>query len=256
MLRASSSTSRTVFPTRSSSELCRRSSIFCFSVGRSATTRCRNNAVSSSRRSGDSTPLTTTLRAIVCSCASSSEDSSLPVKTTTGISDSAASSRITSSRSNPDMSGSRRSNTAQSICCSRSIASASATRADGHDVDIVVAEQFGNAQLLGWVVFDYQQPPAARFDISLDPAEAPPPDLPSSTVLSQRRRRRGQAHADGPRPRSRFGPECVVSPDPASTGSARSSPACRAGTHRAIRRSAGTREPAPKRRRRASPPVP
>ena len=49
-------------------------------------TRCRNSAVSSSRRSGDSTPLTTTLRAMVCSCASSSGDSSRPVKTTTGTS--------------------------------------------------------------------------------------------------------------------------------------------------------------------------
>ena len=49
-----------------------RSSIRCFSAGRSVTTRCRNSAVSSSRRSGDSTPLTTMLRAMVCSRASSS----------------------------------------------------------------------------------------------------------------------------------------------------------------------------------------
>ena len=61
----------------------------CFSAGRSATTRCRNSAVSSSRRSGDSTSLTTTLRASVCSRASSSGVSSLPVKTTTGTSPSA-----------------------------------------------------------------------------------------------------------------------------------------------------------------------
>jgi hypothetical protein len=50
----------------------------CFSTGRSATTRCRNNAVSSSSCSGDSTPLTTMLRAIVCNRASSSGESSLP----------------------------------------------------------------------------------------------------------------------------------------------------------------------------------
>ena len=50
----------------------RRSSMLCFSGGRSDTTRCRNRAVSSRRRSGDSTPLTTTLRAIVRSRASSS----------------------------------------------------------------------------------------------------------------------------------------------------------------------------------------
>ena len=88
MLRASSSTSSTVRPTRSSSELLSRSSIRCFSGGRSVTTRCRNSAVSSSSRSGDSTPFTTMLRAMVCSCASSSADSSRPVNTTTGTSDS------------------------------------------------------------------------------------------------------------------------------------------------------------------------
>ena len=124
MLRASSSTSSTFCPTRFSSELCSRSSIRCFSAGRSDTTRCRNKAVSSSRRSGDSTPFTTTLRAMVCSRASSSGDSSRPVKTTTGTLDSALSSRIFSSTSKPDMSGRRRSSTTQSTgsSCSRSIA--------------------------------------------------------------------------------------------------------------------------------------
>ena len=65
---------------------CSRSSMRCFSGGRSVTTRCRNSAVSSSSRSGDSTPLTTMLRAMVCSWASSSADSSRPVNTTTGTS--------------------------------------------------------------------------------------------------------------------------------------------------------------------------
>ena len=84
MLRTSSSTTSTVLPTSSSSDRCSRSSICCLSGGRSATTRCRNSAVSSSSRSGDSTPFTTTLRANACSCSSSSGDSSRPVKTTTG----------------------------------------------------------------------------------------------------------------------------------------------------------------------------
>src|SRR6266852_3084688 len=63
MLRTSSSTMSTFLPTSASSDRCSRSSIRCFSGGRSATTRCRNSAVSSSKRSGDSTPFTTTLRA-------------------------------------------------------------------------------------------------------------------------------------------------------------------------------------------------
>src|SRR6201997_4258064 len=57
MLRMSSSTTRTFLPTSASSDRWRRSSIFCFSWGRSATTRCRKSAVSSSSLSGDSTPL-------------------------------------------------------------------------------------------------------------------------------------------------------------------------------------------------------
>ena len=39
--------------------------MFCFSRGRREVTRCRNREVSSSSRSGDSTPFTTTLRASV-----------------------------------------------------------------------------------------------------------------------------------------------------------------------------------------------
>ena len=59
----------------------------CFSGGSSDKTRCRKSDVSSSSRSGDSTPLTTTLRASVWSWASSSGDSSRPVNTTTGTFD-------------------------------------------------------------------------------------------------------------------------------------------------------------------------
>ena len=65
MLRASSSTSSAVLPIRSSSELFSFSSIRCFSIGNSVITRCKNSDVSSSSRSGNSTPLTTMLRAMV-----------------------------------------------------------------------------------------------------------------------------------------------------------------------------------------------
>ena len=98
----------------------------CFSSGRSATTRCRNSAVSSRSRSGDSTPLTTTLRAMVCRRASSSAVSSRPVNTTTGVSARTPSSLSRSKTSKPEMSGSRRSSTTQSAgsALSRSRASA------------------------------------------------------------------------------------------------------------------------------------
>src|SRR6202790_4623844 len=114
MLRMSSSTTSTFFPTSASSDRCSRSSIFCFASGRSATTRCRKSAVSSNNRSGDSTPLTTTLRASVCKRASSSGDNSFPVNTTTGKSIAPGMSRMRSRMSKPVMSGNRRSSTTQS----------------------------------------------------------------------------------------------------------------------------------------------
>src|SRR5215467_124875 len=126
MFRTSSSTTNTFLPTSASSDRCRRSSIFCFSAGRCATTRCRKRAVSSSSRSGDSTPFTTTLRASVWSRVSSSGDSSLPVNTTTGNSLSDAVSRILSRISNPDRSGRRRSSTMQSNVSRSSTSRASA----------------------------------------------------------------------------------------------------------------------------------
>ena len=61
MLRTSSSTTSTRLPRSASSDSCRRCTMRCLAGGRSAITRCRNSAVSSSRRSGDSTPLMTTL---------------------------------------------------------------------------------------------------------------------------------------------------------------------------------------------------
>ena len=70
---------------RRSSRAAARASAAC-RPGRSATTRCRNSAVSSNSRSGDCTSLSTMLLATSFSRASSSADSSLPVKTTTGTS--------------------------------------------------------------------------------------------------------------------------------------------------------------------------
>ncbi len=86
MLRASSSTTSTLRPRRTSFEPCSRSSMACFSGGRSVTTRWRNSEVSSSSRSGDRTSLSTMLLAIVLSCVCSAAVRSLPVKTTTGTS--------------------------------------------------------------------------------------------------------------------------------------------------------------------------
>ncbi len=126
IFRTSSSTTRTFLLTRASSELCSRSIMFCISGGRSATTRWRNKAVSSSNRSGDSTPFTTTLRANMRRRASSSEDNSFPVNTTTGNSASDGVSRRHSKTSKPVISGRRRSSTMQSNGCSIAAASASA----------------------------------------------------------------------------------------------------------------------------------
>ena len=126
MLRISSSTTSTFLPTNASSERCKLSSILCFSAGRSATTRCRKSAVSSSNRSGDSTFFTMTLRASWCRRASSSDDSSLPVKTTTGKSVNVGVSRKRSNTSKPEISGKRKSSTAQSKGFSWTAANASA----------------------------------------------------------------------------------------------------------------------------------
>ena len=138
-LRASSSTRTTVRPASCSSESRSRSSMRCLSVGSLASARCRNNAVSSSRRSGNSTPLTTMLRAIACSWASSSAESSRPVKTTTGKSAKAGSAPTSFSRSKPEMSGSRRSKTAQSNGSERSRSHALRAGGRGDDFDVVVA---------------------------------------------------------------------------------------------------------------------
>ena len=131
-------------------------------------TRCRNSAVSLSSRSGDSTPLTTMLRAMVCSCASSSADNSRPVKTTTGMSASPLSARMRSSTSKPDISGSRRSSTTQSHGLSCSVFKRFAAGPGIDDLDVVMAEQFADAHLLGRVVLDDQQALLARLGEFLD----------------------------------------------------------------------------------------
>ena len=69
------------------------------------------------------------------------------------------------------MSGSRRSSTMQSGGSCRSAASASAPVPTVDQIDVVVAEQLGDAELLGRVVLDDQQPLAARLRVILDPRQ-------------------------------------------------------------------------------------
>ncbi len=73
-----------------------------------------------------------------------------------------------SSTSKPDMSGSRRSSTTQSHCRSRRMRERLLAGAGGDDLDVVVAEQFADAHLLGRVVLDDQQALAARRGVFLD----------------------------------------------------------------------------------------
>ena len=144
------------------------SSIRCFSTGNSVITRCKNKDVSSSRRSGDSTPFTTMLRAIVCNSASSSTESSRPVNTTTGTSDSVLSLRMLSSTSKPLMSGSRRSSTTQSHGFSRKHGKRFRAGAGRDDLDVVMTQQLLDAHLLRRVVLHNQQALAAGFCVLLD----------------------------------------------------------------------------------------
>ena len=69
---------------------------------------------------------------------------------------------IVSSTSKPDMSGSRRSSTTQSNGCSAMRRERRGAGVGDDDVEIVVAEQLRDAQLLGGVVLDHQQPLAPR----------------------------------------------------------------------------------------------
>ena len=104
----------------------------------------------------------------MCRRASSSGDNSLPVNTTTGKSLSVGISRRRSRTSNPDISGRRRSSTTQSKVSSLTeLKRFTAGRRDRY-VDILVAQQFANAELLGGIVFHHQQPLAAWRRVFLD----------------------------------------------------------------------------------------
>ena len=256
MLRTSSSTTSTDLPTRSSSDRCSRSSIRCFSGGRSENTRCRNSDVSSSSRSGDSTPLTTTLRASVCSCASSSGDSSRPVKTTTGTSASALVAADALQHLEPRHVGQPQ---VEHHAVARLLGQRGQRRRAGvgdDDVEVVVGQQLLDAQLLGGVVLDDQQPLAARRRVGLDAGDRRLEPFGGRRLVDERERaarqpvlailvERDDLHRDVPRlgillqlaehrPAEHVGQEHVE-------------------RHR---RRAGTGGPAPARRRRASPPAP
>lgn len=120
-------------------------------------------------RSGDSTPLTTTLRARTWSRASSSGDSSLPVNTTPRKSFNTGVSPSRSRTSKPDISGRRRSrknyavegffhHSGQRFCPCGS---------DGN-INAVVTQQFTNTELFRGIIFHDQQALAARLRIFLD----------------------------------------------------------------------------------------
>ena len=66
------------------------------------------------------------------------------------------------------MSGRRRSSTTQSYCCSRRLRQRVVAGPGGVDLDVVVAQQFVDADLLGRIVLDHEQPLAARPGIFLD----------------------------------------------------------------------------------------
>ena len=115
--------------------------------------------------------MTTTLRASVCSCASSSGDSSWPVNTTTGTSRSALSSADALQHLEPRHVGQPQ---VEHHAVERLLGQRGQRRRAGvgdHDVDVVVAEQLRDAQLLGGVVLDDQQPLAPRRRVGLDARE-------------------------------------------------------------------------------------
>ena len=142
MLRASSSTTSTLRPRSTSLELCRPCSTRCMDSGRSATTRCRNSAVSSSRplrrahileddALGQGAELAAAPRhSVPCRC-----------RPPPGRPPAAGSAWIFSSSSKPLMSGRRRSSTTQSKDRACISASAAAPGVHRHHVDVLIAEQ-------------------------------------------------------------------------------------------------------------------
>ena len=166
MLRTSSSTTSTFLPTSASSERCNRSSILCFSP---EDRQPRDAGTTPFHRAG--VPATRHPSPQRCGPEHADEHllpatSSLPVKTTTGKSPSEGLSRKRSNTSKPDISGKRRSRTTQSKGCS---ITAGARLPGGNDCDInvVIAEQFLDAELFGRIVFYDQQPFSAGRGYSL-----------------------------------------------------------------------------------------
>ena len=199
MLRASSSTSSTVRPTRSSSEELSRSSMRCFSGGRSVTILCRNSAVSSSRRSGDSTPLTTIERAMVCK-----RRVFLRRQFPAGEYDNRQFGEfaVFADALQHIEAGHIRQFEIENHAIVRRLAQCLESRSagiDGDDLDIVVTEQFGDAHALGCIVFHHQEAFAARLRIFLDARDGGFDALRSSSACSRRRKRRARARADDPR---------------------------------------------------------
>ena len=260
MLRTSSSTTSTVLPTQvvvgAVQPLEHRAA--SPAAGRRRT-RCRNSAVSSSSRSGDSTPLTTTLRAMRVqprvllgrqllagedddrqrrASASSSRDAARAPRSRTCR---AAAGRAPRSRSG----------------CSRSAASASAPVPT---VAISMSSWPSSSRMLSCsAALSSTTSSRLRRGAAyvLDARERRLEALGRRRLGDEARTRRARGRAGGPRRASRSAPGCGASPGPASAGSAPSSRACRAGTRRARSRSGwycARQRRAP--RRRASRPAP
>ncbi len=99
---------------------------------------------------------------MVCSVASSSADSSRPVNTTTGTSRSAASSRIRLEHLEPRHVGKLQVEHHAIDLILAQLRERLGAGLGGGDLDVLVAQQLGDALALGLVVLDQQQPLAAR----------------------------------------------------------------------------------------------
>ena len=143
----------------------------CIRSGRSATTRCRNSAVSSSRRSGERTSLSTMLLASVRSCCCSASLRSLPVNTTTGTS--------RQRRLGVDLLQQlEAAHVGQAQVQHHAVEGLRAHRGErlaagvhGHDLDVLVARAAPRSPAARSVVLDDQQPLGARRGEFLDAVE-------------------------------------------------------------------------------------
>ena len=163
MLRTSSSTTSTFLPTSASSDRCSRSSIFCFSGG-----KIGDHAMQEQRRfvqqpfrrfhalDHDAARQRVQAGIFFGRQFLAGEDDDRQIAQTPECR-----AGVPAPRSRTCPAGAR-SSTTQSKDCSSSASSASAPVATTGDVDVVVTQQFANAQLLGGIVFDDQQPLAAR----------------------------------------------------------------------------------------------